>query len=51
MHKENYLATLLNKFLYAKLTIISYIRVNMMALLFVNSKDSFQKILLSKGQH
>lgn len=43
--------TLLNKFLYAKLTIILYIRVNMMALLFVNSKDTFQKILLSKGQH
>ena len=49
IYKENYLAILLNKFLYAKLTIILYIWVNMMALLFANSKDMFQKIFSSRG--
>lgn len=51
IYRENYLVTPLNKFLYAKLTIILYIRVNMMALLFANSKDMFQKIFSSRGYH
>jgi hypothetical protein len=49
IYRENYLVTQLNKFLSAKPTIILYIRVNMMALLSVNFKDMFQKILSSRG--
>jgi hypothetical protein len=50
IYRENCLATLLNKFLFANLTIILYIRANMMALLYESFKDSYQKISLSRYQ-